>query len=291
MFYGYKTNKKFIEKVDKLLRELNKRKLWNKGTLIIGLDKSVRPLAYTLGKLSREKGMQTPEVRFFNYTSHDEISNSGIEKITDYFKSKIDPEEFSKYKEIIILDDHIYSGNSLKNTKKILENYLSKEKIKKNIHMAILGPISGISGAIKGLNDFIFVDKNLELITEMDFKTGVEDKINTSKLPYGVNESKRVHNSSGSLYPLFSQKRIQLREDIKNYVNKGQTSNENVGNSPLEKIIRTSSFIFLISGILIGSNQITGNIIGNPITNSNFIGAGLILIGIAGLFISRKFKN
>ena len=52
MVYGYKTNKEFIDKSYKLLEKLEDKGLWNKDTLVVGLDKSVRPLAYTLKKIS-----------------------------------------------------------------------------------------------------------------------------------------------------------------------------------------------------------------------------------------------
>lgn len=67
MVYGYSTNEEFIDKSYQLLEKLDKKGLWNKDTLVIGLDKSVRPLAYTLRKLSSEEKRETPDIRFFNY--------------------------------------------------------------------------------------------------------------------------------------------------------------------------------------------------------------------------------
>jgi hypothetical protein len=74
MVYNYSSNRKFIEKAHILLEKLEKKNIWNKDTLIISLDKSARPLAYTLRKLSKEKGKKTPDIRFFNYSSYDNVN-------------------------------------------------------------------------------------------------------------------------------------------------------------------------------------------------------------------------
>jgi len=39
MVYGYDTNEEFIDKSYQLLEKLEKKDLWNKDTLVIGLDK------------------------------------------------------------------------------------------------------------------------------------------------------------------------------------------------------------------------------------------------------------
>lgn len=62
MVYGYKTNEEFIDKSYKLLEKLENKGLWDKDTLVIGLDKSVRPLAYTLRKLSSVEGREMLDV-------------------------------------------------------------------------------------------------------------------------------------------------------------------------------------------------------------------------------------
>ena len=53
MVYGYYSNKDFINASQNLLNELEKKKIWDKDTLVVGLDTSVRPLAYTLRKLTK----------------------------------------------------------------------------------------------------------------------------------------------------------------------------------------------------------------------------------------------
>ena len=58
---------------------------------------------------------------------------------------------------------------------------------------------------------------------------------------------------------------------------------------PLEKVLKTTSSIFLISSIFFITPLFTGNTIGN-LTNNNSIGigAGLFILGLVGLFIQFK---
>lgn len=119
MVYEYDTNKEFIDKSYQLLEKLENRGLWNKDTLIVGLDKGVRSLAYTLRKLAKEQGKENPEIRYFNFSSDDQIRGFTLtpelaakqmkpirENGKRYEKTK-KPED---YKKILILDEHIYEG-------------------------------------------------------------------------------------------------------------------------------------------------------------------------------------
>ena len=281
MVYGYKTNKEFVDKTYQLLEKLDKKGIWNKDTLIIGLDKSVRPLAYTIRKLSQEEGRPTPDIRFFNYSSSHQIDSIQLKKNVDKLNSEVESRNFSKYKEILLLDDHVYSGNSLKNAKKIISKVLPMFD---NIKMVVLGTSTDHDKYLKK-EDFIFVENNLPKKPEEKDMTGVEFKIG-GFFPYLTGE-KIIKISSKKEYAKFIQNRNQLRSDIINYVKEKHDEQENKKSNFLEKIVSMFSFVFVVAGLAVGFPNITGNVIGTS-GAPNIVGIGLIVAGVVGLIISKK---
>ena len=94
-------------------------------------------MAYTIRKISNEEKRDTPDMRFFNYSSRDKQYGS-FEEISDILKGKINPQKLSKYNKILILDEYSNSGESLTNTRQILKNYFANSKKKPKIHFASL---------------------------------------------------------------------------------------------------------------------------------------------------------
>jgi len=73
---------------------------------------------------------------------------------------------------------------------------------------------------------------------------------------------------------------------FKEFVSKVQN-----GSSLEGKLISGFFILSFIAGLLLMSPNITGNVIGSKLNNFNFFGIGLILFGILGIFISKKFKK
>jgi len=290
MVYGYNTNKEFIDKSYQLLGKLDKKHLWDKDTLVIGLDKSVRPLAYTLKKISDLEKKKTPDIRFFNYSVHNysPISCLGhkqnVEEISNRLINKLNTNKFSKYKNILILDEHISSGQSLIDVEKILKNYFLGLNPKVNISFAYLGHINEIKNPEFDKKKSIYVQNQMIGNKAESEETGIEDKYKYSDLEKSnLKELIRVKNKA--TYKEFLQNRKQLSEDIKNYVAKKQ---ERTGRlNLLEKIVQYFSLLLLISGLFIGYKGITGNVIGNS-SSINVLGIILIILGLLGLFLSKK---
>lgn len=288
MVYGYKTNKEFIDKSYQLLEKLNKKHLWDKNTLIVGLDKSVRPLAYTLKKISDTEKMSTPDIKFFNY-SHTDYKNNKTFNRTSTLKEIISPNKLSKYKKIIILDEHVASGNTLNEVKEILEKYFYDSKKKPKISLASLGIIKGQNPKFDK-SKLIFVDRNMLDVKSSVDETGIQSRYPVEELydENGIIETVKTRDVGS--YKKFIQNREQLSKEIKDYLNQKYAGQINK-KSLLEKIIQSFSFISLTLGVFIGYKNITGNVIGNSLLSSNKLGVGLIILGIAGLIFSRKFKK
>jgi|GEM_PF-3270339 len=292
----FKTNEEFIDKSYEFLNKLNEKNLWNKDILVIVLDKSARPLVYTLRKLTKEKGEENPEIKFFNFSSrkypeYDLFTNNLLSPdiIISALKKEINPKKLSKYKKVIILDDISSSGNTLKRAESIFKNYFSELENKPELILASLishpeNKISLISG-YKSNNIPSGIGYNSNIL-------GIEDE--NEYVPGGIPQKpieKSVSIKDKEIYSECVNNRRQLSSDIKKYVeshNLKRRDDAKFGN--LENIIRISSFILLIFGLIIGYNGITGNIIGNFSKQSNFIGIILIALGIFGLIFSRKLK-
>lgn len=121
MIYNYNIPQEFIKDTDKLLQDLEERGFWDDDTYVVALDKSVRPLANTLKKLSKEKGKQNPKIRYFNYSARDQggnerralgeenpLSQRAPEKVKNIAK------ESSSYGKVLFLDEYVHSGDSLR---------------------------------------------------------------------------------------------------------------------------------------------------------------------------------
>jgi len=289
MVYGYKTNKEFIDKSYQLLEKLEKKNLWNKDTLVIGLDKSVRPLTYALRKLSKEESRETPDIRFFNYSSHRKISDKEIEE--SEFIRPIDSAFLSKYNNILILDDHAWSGNSLKNIKKIIQ----KKTNNSSINLACLQNMSRKDKTDKS-SDLIYVhdvaEKDRRLAYSHD--TGIEDKrirrrLFGSKLKSITrNQSQRVRGKFE--YNFFHQNRRQISKDIKEYLHEKHPK-QIKKSGVLEKIVSGIFAFSFLFGLFLSSNNLIGNIVGTFNIKNNFLGLILIVIGITGFLIRKKFSK
>ncbi len=288
MVYGYKTNKEFVDKTYQLLEKLDKKGIWNKDTLIIGLDKSVRPLAYTIRKLSSEEGRPTPDIKFFNYSSHLEVGKEELDKIIKYLRSKKNPitktrlitqKTLSKYKSFLILDDHLYSGMSQKNTQKIIKNFIGNKN--KDIYLVALGTTK--YSEVENDEEFIFVDKDLPMGGESNKfgNLGIEDSYDGE-----VEISKRINSKDGNNQ--FFKDRNQLRYDIKKYIQRKHLKQKRL--NWLEKIVSAFSFVFIFAGLVVGFSGMTGNVIGTS-GAPNAVGIGLIAVGVLGLFFSKKFRR
>jgi len=292
--YGYKTNKEFIDKSYQLLEKLEKKGIWNKDTLVIGLDKSVRPLAHTLRKLAKEEGKSSPDIRFFNYSHIDYNTNDyfqsrkNFEKLSDYIKTKIDPKEFSKYKKFLILDDFAYSGQSLLETGEILSNLLKESK---NDSQRLYFAALKVTDNTRQFDGLISIDKGGQ-IKNNSYDTGIwediEYPLNKEGEKVQVHKSKRIDEEG---YRTYSFYRTKLNKDIKKYAKKNKLGRtKEPKQNLLEKIVRFFSFIFLVSGFVLGFDGITGNIVGTS-SSSNVLGIILILLGIFGLLFSKRFKK
>ncbi len=296
MVYGYDTNKEFVDKSYQLLDKMEAKGLWNKDTLVIGLDKSVRPLAYTLRKLSLEEKRETPDIRFFNYsTNHfrkEELTDKEIGKISKEIQKKINPFNFKKYNRVVLLDDHIYSGKSLKESKRIFKDYFSKSKNNPEINLAALGTDMGNSETLNK-EDFIFVD---EYVLKADeYATGINDR-KFEKRWYELFKKKPLFETSVPIKyhtkrERFVNNRQQLSRDIKQYLHEKHPEKVFEKKRGLEKII-SGIFIFsFVLGLFLSRGDLTGNVVGNSETAHKVLGIVLVLIGIGGFFVYRNLKG
>jgi len=294
MVYGYKTNKEFISDTQVLLDKLEKKGVWDKDTLIVALDKSVRPLVYTIRKLSKEEGKETPDIRFFNYSHYnDKKSKNNPNVYPSYLKKKLDPNKLPKYKDVIILDEYTYSGHTLRNSKKILESYFSKSKNKPKIHLAVLKEGASLISELDHPQDLIYAEKD-DQSDRLDYSdTGIEDKPDTYKRflrkKKEITKSSRISTLFG--YSTFRIRRKGLSNDINEYLqerNEGDESSS-VGKS-LERAVQTVSVIIFFGGIILSYKSITGNVIGSA-NSVDMLGIVLIILGILGLVMFRKVKK
>lgn len=281
MVYGYDTNEEFIDKSYQLLEKLEAKGLWNKDTLVIGLDKSVRPLAYALRKISQERGNENSDIIFLNYEEPDA-------EIPKNIKNRIGS-KLLNYKKVLVLDDYVQSGKSLNGAKKLLKNNFSD--LGKNIplYLASLGK----DPDYKNNNEnYVFVDeiKLNEKATSGD--TGLRDKYNRLFIKDRslIQESIRIPERRKEVFNKFLQNRKQLSKDIKQYLHERHPEKFSGKNKSLEKII-SGIFIFsFLVGLFLSSGNLTGNVIGNSGTWNNILGVVLILGGIGGFFIYKKLK-
>ncbi|MBU2612767.1 MAG: hypothetical protein KKB62_03545 [Nanoarchaeota archaeon] len=304
MVYWYKDNKTFINKTQNLLDKLDEKGLLSKDTLIIALDKSVRPLAYTLKKLSDLEGKETPSIKFFNYSSHKYEGKEELDQIYNHWKDKINSFDFSKYKNIILMDEGYYSGKTLDNAKFFLKKYVPGIK-NQPIYFAVLG-IENSPPSNEG--SLIFVDKNVHIYPADEKESGVIDKwipkfnfkekFTESEMykkygsEYSFKESRRNTDSEklklfglpkkNIKYKEFIQNRTELRSDIIKYVKKKQTTKEKTG-SLEKKLLGVASLGGFIFSLFFLSNNITGNAIGNLDSVSN--NAAGILIFMASFLL------
>jgi hypothetical protein len=295
-YYNYDKNKDFIYGSNRLIWKLEAQKLWNKDTLVIGLDKSVRPLAYTMRKLSKGEGKDTPDFRFFNYSHYDLIDyDKDTKKYASYLKKKVNPKKLSKYKNIIVLDEYVYTGDTLKEANNILKEYFSKSKIKPKISLATLNTGSTAYSHLGGSppEGLIYSEIDERGIKIPGNKTGVEDGLDSYK-PFL--KRRRYFTKSFRLkgqrnYQEFLQDRKKLSEDINKYLDEHNKYKDiPTGRKTLEKVTQTVSILSLIFGMFISYKSITGNAIGSsPFTN--FSGIILILLAIIGFFLARKVRK
>jgi len=284
MVYGYDTNKEFINKSYQLLEKLDEKSLWNKDTLVIGLDKSVRPLAYALRKLSKEEGRDLPDMRFFNF-GYDNFSYETWSEVTENISNCLSANKnyLKKYKDILILDEYTHSGVILSKAEEIIKKILGNEKIPK-IHSAVL---INSPHAEKDKN-LIFMDKKVmdAKVRATYIESGIKDSYQKVKnfqesIPIKSKESRR----------LFLQNRYQLSKDIKQYMHEKHADRIKEKSKNLENIVSGIFILSFLAGLFLTSGSLTGNIIGNSGTIHKFLGIALIIIGIGGFFIYKKYKR
>lgn len=283
MVYGY-NNEELIDKSYKLLEKLDKKGLWKKDTLVIGMDKSSRPLAFTLKKLSNLEKRHTPDFKFFNYSCR-KFTGDDFSLIADELKRRVDPNKLPNYKNVLILDEHIFSGNTLKNAREIFKSYFSGLKKKPKIFPTTLGKVLKNS-SVPGL---IFLDgKQMSIATTSATDTGMRDRYSSYEMDREIIQES-MRNPDKEIYKDFVKNRKQLSKEIVNYVDE-KNLEEASEKGDLERIIKPFSIILLISGIFLGTLRLTGNMIGTS-SFSNISGAILICLGVFGLFFSRKLRN
>lgn len=293
MVYGYKTNEEFIDRSYQLLEKLSAKGLWDKDTLIIGLDKSVRPLAYTLKKISDIEGKKTPDIRFFNYNAHGGIDVKEVKKLVRTLKQNFDFNKLSNYKNILVLDEHISSGTSLGSMRYLLqkcfsEGYLFKKEKVPNIKLAVLGVVPGQDRfRILDENEFISINKGYPTTADLE-DSGIEDGGYLFENQFNIKKSIRVQHEEKRQQ--FIKNRFQLSSDIKQYLHEKHPERLDK-NKSLEKALQTFSVLSFIAGIFLSSSIITGNVVGDAFYMPNITGIVLIFLGILGLFFSRKFRN
>lgn len=292
----------FIKSSDKLFNKLRKKKLWNKKTLIIGLDKSARPLAYTLKRISDNKNVDTPDIRFFNYSNsprnYDNFSKEYQEKIAESLKENINPKKLSHYDKVVILDDHMISGKSINTARDILEDYFSELQNPPKIYLATLGARPKKFGTEVGKNTIIATSLMGDISGPEE--SGIEDKYTSEEIKNGmIQESKTIKNKE--TYGKFVQNRKILSDNIDFYIpgkkkikwyisGKKEILDRGKKKSFLEKIVSGIFVLSFLAGLFLSSNSLTGNVIGTPGNFHKLIGIILILVGISGFFIYRKLR-
>lgn len=291
MVYGYKRNKTFIDRSQKLLERLEKKGLWNKDTLVVGLDRSVRPLLYTMRKLSKEEGKETPSIKFFYYSWRSMKGNAN--DFAEDMKRRVNPEKIEHYKNILLLDEHLYCGETLRNTKEILENYFSNSKSSPEISMAALGLLHPTNNnTLQDKKSFIYLPGEAVGMSS-DEDVGVDFKEEVSSEDRGrIRIPKPLE---GFDYKKYFKKRKELSKDIEEYIADKYPSiaeEKNFRRKNLEKKVSSGVFISLIlSGLFLYGSTLTGYSIGSN-SGSNFYGLFLAVFGIVGLIITQFFgKN
>lgn len=256
------------------MKKLESNGLWDKDTLVIGLDKSVRPLAYTLRKLAKLEGKELPDMKFFNFSIYDENPHQDSEdvrnkRISQDMKRKINPDKLTKYTKILILDEYVNSGESMRNMKEIIQGYFYESKKNTDIHLATLN-MNDIN-----LDNIIYHVGERYTNRRSPTETGIKDA-------YGG--SRRVQDEEG--YSEFIQNRRELSKDIKKYILKNHLASEKIRVNKLEKTVQALSIMALLGGFIFGYQGMTGNVIGS-VSSSNVIGVALIVLGILGLVFSQ----
>jgi hypoxanthine phosphoribosyltransferase len=286
MVYGYETNKEFIDKSYQLLEKLENKNLWNKDTLIIGLDKSVRPLAYTLRKLSKEEGRETPEIRFFNYSYYDYPKDENFSnKISKKMNQELSANRLSKIKNVVVLDEYAGSGRTLEFSKETLTKYFSNRN--EQIPKIFLAPLN--LSPIKEKRDWIYSEKETLRGESKPYETGIEDKYSKKELSKQILQ-KSVPIKDKETRQKFLANRSQLSSDIKQYLHEKHPEKVLGKSKGLENII-SGIFIFsFLVGLFLSSNNLTGNVIGSSGTGHKLFGMILVLVGIGGFFVYRKLK-
>ena len=298
MVYGYSSNEEFIDKSYQLLEKLDKKGLWNKDTLVIGLDKSVRPLAYTLRKLSSEEKRETPNIRFFNYSSYDYVLGEGGKNMKINFLAKKYSSELSKldkFKNIILLDNFSQYGDTIEDTKKIVGRIIgNKKKSAPKIYPVLLNasPHNFKEHRFEDTKDWIFVESKYQADTShaSSDETGIEDKHSNGSKINSIRESIPIKDKETR--QKFLANRYKLSSDIKNYLYEKHPEkvSEKNNSGTLERIV-SGVFIFsFLVGLFLSSNNLTGNVIGSSGTAHKLFGIILVLVGIGGFFIYRKLK-
>jgi len=316
-------NEGFINDAYLLLKKLEDKHLWDKDTLVIGLDKSVRPLAHTLRKLSKETGGETPPIRFFNYSSRDWDVSVKLKKIKNALNKIKHP-----YSKILILDDYIHSGRSVSSLAKIIKEHYSSLKKKPTINYAsiTINPSSTHVVASAHYDKFPELDegKYLEMwgndeYTDADRSNSFNKRGDTMGKMYadpsilGIVHLKKADDGYTStsditgiedshdnpiyaqrirdkkIYKKFIRNRLKLSKDIKKYLKANHIEKPTSNPKTLEKML---SVIF-ISSFIIGSffnlNNFTGNVVGATENTFNVFGIILMIFGILGFLIYKKY--
>jgi hypoxanthine phosphoribosyltransferase len=297
MVYGYKTNKEFINNSYKLLEKMEDKGLWDKDTLIIGLDKSVRPLFYTLRKLSKKFGKKSPDIKFVNYEIYpnsdiygEKNYNKNVAELSEEVSKRIKAEGSKKYDKVLILDDYIQSGKTINEVEEILKNALDSN-LRENNYVASLGVDPEFTKKESFDNSkYFFTEKAERNVKSNSRDSGIRDsyknKSNELLNPF-LPSVKRV--PSKIIYKNFINERTQLSKDIKQYVHEIHPELQS-NQSSLEKRLVSGFFtLSILTGLAFSLNSITGNVIGTNSANFSFSWAGLFLIGILGLYINKRF--
>ncbi len=280
------SDEQFVKDSDRLLKKLNKAGLWDKDTLVIGLDKSVRPLTYILKRLSKLKNNELPDIRFFNYSGCDyyKATEEDFEKIARNMKKKFNPSKVGNYKNILVLDEYVCGGDTMRGMAKIMKNYLSEVEHKPTVHFASLNVEKDAH-----LNHLIYAD-TLGMGRRDSSETGIEDKYSYFQWSKRKNKKDNLQKSmrvkSKKVYRQFIGRRISLSKEVSDYLTREYPELEKVKTGKLEKAVQVASIMALLGGFIFGYNGMTGNIIGS-VSSSNIIGTVFIVLGILGLTFSQ----
>lgn len=216
----------YIKDSYSLLEKLKNKKIWDKETLIVGADKSVRPLAYILKKLSDEKKLESPKFTFLNYSIYDDNNQSTVAdtEIPKLLKIKIGEKklsEFRKYKKVLILDHYTYTGETLAKMGFIVNEILNNPSIK--FYYATL---EASQSAIKYFwskqlfypppnpPEIIYTRISSDGFRKSSYMTGIEDKRPSSS--EHITESIRVNDKK--IYKEYVQNRKKINLAIKEFL-------------------------------------------------------------------------